>query len=146
MLVQNYARRNRGFLPHEDNGDTKPPFGCGWYKVLPTRRIPQEIFHCPAEFNLESRSYKMNSNLEDKDTPFALRNRLQPRSLVLFFDGRIGRGLTKSPKGSWKSADNRHPDGTHYLTVSGSVHSYDSETGSSGWEDAGDVQWKPVSK
>lgn len=145
MLVQNYARRNSGRLPHEDNGDSRPPFGYGWYKLLPTKRIPQELFHCPAEINPTSRSYKMNSNLEDGKTPFARLYSLAPSSLVLFFDGRVNnRGVVKSPKGSWKSADNRHPDGMHYLTISGSVHAHDSDTGSAGWEGPAGIQWLPA--
>jgi len=145
FLVFMYAKRNKGLLPHEDNGNSSPPHGCAWYRVLPGKTSVPELFHCPTVDDLESRSYKMNSFLEDGPNPFVSLARLKPSNLVLFFDGRVeNRGVRKMPKGTWAIADNRHPDGTHYLTLSGEVNSYDSGTGSAGWNGPGHVKWKPT--
>jgi prepilin-type N-terminal cleavage/methylation domain-containing protein len=144
MIVTTYTRRNKGYLPHEDNGDTRPPKGCGWSKVLPRRRDVPDLFRCPSVDDLEAKSYKMNSLLETEKMPFVLLNRLRPRNLVLFFDGRVdNKGVRRMPKGKWGMASNRHPDGTHFVNIMGEVHSYDSDTGEEKWEGPGDISWEP---
>ena len=65
-----YANDHADTLPHEDNGDTRPPFGSGWYIVLKpyvdadADHGRDTVFVCPgARHCPDCFSYKMYSRL-----------------------------------------------------------------------------------
>lgn len=131
-------------LPHEDAGDSVPPFGCAWYQHLPYHGKHRLATQCPTSEDPGAFSYKMNSLLEDEATPFASLSRLRPSSLVLLFDARVEpKGVRLSPKGTWALADSRHPDGAHLLMTTGEVLAHD---GGTPWTDEGPFKWNPVQR
>lgn len=144
-----YAAQYGGRLPHEDNGETLPPFGCGWDVALVPLAGDERLFGCPAEpFDPQARSYKMNSLLEEEDRWFlpvaAVR---RPAETPLLFDGRTDNpGLRKLPKGTWSSAARRHAGATNILFIDGHVEPHEAPPGAVGWPDPGPFHWRPFQK
>lgn len=144
-----YASQYGGLLPHEDNGDTLPPFGCGWDKVLVPVAGDERLFGCPAEpFAPEVRSYKMNSLLEEEGRWFFQTGAArQPAATILLFDGRTENpGVRKLPKGTWSLAARRHAGATNLLFIDGHVESHEPAGGGSGWPGPGPYRWRPFQK
>lgn len=138
-----YAERFGGFLPHEDDGDTLPPFGCGWTRALLPFAGDDRIFSCPtAAVDPEARSYKMNSLLETADRHFFPLARVpNPAATVLLFDGRVDNpGVRRLPKGTWSVAANRHPGGTNLLFLDGHVEGF--LPPGLVWEGPGPFRWR----
>ncbi len=150
IAFQGYAADFDGFLPHEDNGDTLPPFGCGWYEVLTPylgRRAPSlDCRQCPSlSVDPSWRSYKMNGLLEEGAVVFRSLDSIRDSArTVLAFDGRVDNaGLRSLPKGDWDSAAPRHGEGTGCLFCDGHVAWLKARFDASGWASAGQATWRP---
>ena len=150
LAFTTYAADFDDFLPHEDNGDSQPPFGCGWYEVLTPYLGPQgrqgDCRQCPAlSVNPSWRSYKMNSLLEEGAADFIpLSGIPDPARTPLAFDGRVDNaGLRTLPKGDWDSAASRHGPGTCLLFCDGHVAWLPARFDGAGWDGPGDVDWRP---
>ncbi len=146
-----YSDNWRGAFPHEDRGETEPPFNCCWFDVLDTYLVPSENLHavkqCPVLFERkEWHSLKMNSLLEEGSTPFyVLGSGADEAGTVLLFDGRVdSTGTRAQPKGTWASAAFPHSGRTNVLFLDGHVVSVAPPSGSSkGWSGPGSVRWEP---
>jgi prepilin-type processing-associated H-X9-DG protein len=149
MAAEMYVQNNRGFIPHEDAGSSKPPHGCAWYDVLtPYLRCdePDEVKQCPAvEADPSWHTYKMNSLLETEEAPFyRLGSSRFECSMVFLFDGRVdSSGVRYQVKGTWNSAASRHMGSTTLLFLDGHVSSYASVRDASGWLGPGPFFWDP---
>jgi prepilin-type N-terminal cleavage/methylation domain-containing protein len=98
-----YTTDFHGTYPHEDNGNTRPPFGSGWYIVLREYTDDRKALICPSAQNSpEYYSYKMNSRLESEHSPFFRAGTcFDPARTVLVFDGRIdNRGGAQGSQGN----------------------------------------------
>ncbi len=140
-----YTNDYNGTYPHEDNGESRPPFNSGWYLVLKPYVNEDEIFLCPAVKNYpEYYSYKMNSKLETERRPFfRIRNALQSSTTVLVFDGRIDNvGVRKAPKGTWNMISNRHKGKANILFLDNHVELVERECDRAGWADDGGLNWE----
>ena len=146
LALLGYASANDDLLPHEDNGDTQPPFGCGWYEVLDATPGDRRCLQC-AGLSVDPtwRSYKMNSLLEEGGMDFrSLGSIADPSRTLLAFDGRIDNaGVRRLPKGTWDLAAPRHGEGTTCLFCDGHVAWRPSCFDASGWDGPGDVVWEP---
>jgi prepilin-type N-terminal cleavage/methylation domain-containing protein/prepilin-type processing-associated H-X9-DG protein len=110
--------------PHEDRGDSRPPFGCGWDEVLDPYLGDRRMYRCPSfEDRPDHRSYKMNSLLEDDADPFLSPAAVgRPARTVLLFDGKVDNfGVRRLPKGTWVLLDPRHRGWAHLLFADGHV-------------------------
>ncbi len=140
-----YQAQSGGFLPHEDNGETLPPFGCGWDTVLVSLAGDERLFGCPAEpFEPEVRSYKMNSLLEEGDRWFLPVSMVcDPAGTVLLFDGRVDNpGLRRLPKGTWNAAARRHQDQTNLLFIDGHAEGFSPPGSGPAWDGPGPFRWR----
>ena len=150
MAFLAYAGDFDDLLPHEDNGDTQPPFGCGWYEVLTPYLGPRgkqgDCRQCPAlSVSPSWRSYKMNSLLEEGPVDFITLSGIEDPALTpLAFDGRVDNaGVRMSPKGDWDSAASRHGAGTCLLFCDGHVAWLPARFDGAGWDGPGAVSWNP---
>lgn len=144
-----YTVESGGFIPHEDNGDTKPPFGSGWYVVLRDYSDEDTVFHCPSEPGKKNYfSYKMNSKLETEAQPFYnIDGAEKTAQTVLLFDGRIdNRGVRSAPKGTWNMVSGRHGTSANILFLDNHVESLIRAFDDAGWKDEGDLIWEPLQK
>jgi len=145
-----YAAEFDDLLPHEDNGDTLPPFGCGWQEVLTPYLGPRsrqaDCRQCPSlSVDPSWRSYKMNSLLEEDSVDFLCLTSIPDAARTpLAFDGRVDNaGVRLSPKGDWDSAASRHGSGTSLLFCDGHVAWLPARFDTSGWDGPGAVAWRP---
>lgn len=141
-----YAAQHDDLLPHEDDGDSLPPFGCGWYEVLDATLGDRRCLQCPGlTVDPSWRSYKMNALLEEGPVHFlSLSSVENPSRTVLAFDGRIDNaGVRRQPKGDWDMAASRHGSGTSVLFCDGRVQWVKGRFDTAGWQDAGGLAWRP---
>lgn len=141
MAFLAYTSDADGFLPHEDNGDSLPPFGCGWFEVLDTA-----CRQCPGIRGQASwRSYKMNSLLEEGSVAFLNLNSVaEPSRTVLAFDGRTeNAGVRSLPKGTWEMAAPRHGTGTTVVFCDGHAAWVRARFDASGWDGPNGLEWSP---
>jgi prepilin-type processing-associated H-X9-DG protein len=146
---QIYAADNRSFLPHEDNGDSRPPYDAGWYVVLKPQLNEPRAFLCPNEYD-QPRYYsiKMNSLLETEERPFfSITWEHNAAQTVLLFDGRINNaGVRLAPKGTWNMVSERHRGTANIiftdLHAEGVIRPFDD----AGWEDEGGLVWDPTQR
>lgn len=147
LAFELYAQRSGGLYPHEDDGDSLPPFGSGWKKVLlPLAGNDDRMMRCPkAEGDALAASYKMNSLLEEGDTPFFVPGRARdPARTPLLFDGRIENpGVRRLTKGAWPMAAGRHRGATNILFLDGHVEPFEHPRARAGWPDPGPFKWWP---
>ncbi len=151
---QMYSSDYDGYLPHEDAGASSPPTGSGWYEVL-VDYLPggfsgdESVLQCPSvgreAVKKKWRSYKMNSLLEDDETPFYRVGGCAPESrTILLFDARVdNRGVCYQSKGTWKSACARHDGRTNLLFLDFHVSSYAPPTNGCRWLGEGGFVWDP---
>lgn len=143
---QMYYNNNNCTLPHEDNGDTRPPFGCGWYIVLKKYVDKDTVFICPAASDKPDYfSYKMNSLLETEEYPFFVITRGNAASnTVLLLDGRIdNKGVRRQPKGTCNMVSDRHGEGANFLFLDMHCELVQNTFDNAGWEDEGGLVWDP---
>jgi len=141
-----YSTTYDGLIPHEDNGDTRPPFGCGWYVVLKAYTDDDGVFFCPAARRKKDFfSYKMNSLLEDGKHPFfPVDGSPAPSRTVLLFDGRIDNaGVRHAPKGTWNMVSDRHGAAAGLLFLDTHAEKVIREFDEAGWKDEGGFVWNP---
>ncbi|PCJ59773.1 MAG: hypothetical protein COA79_10230 [Planctomycetota bacterium] len=159
-----YAIDNENFLPHEDNGSTKPPHGSVWYNsLLPylgenekVKRYRQDegYEYLSNEMVATVFSYKMNSRLEDykgtkafTSAPFRdLSTVPSPGQTVLLFDGRTDRRpYMYQSFGTFTSIDDRHDGKTMILFLDWSVkyHKNEMNEKKGGWINPGYLIWDP---
>jgi prepilin-type N-terminal cleavage/methylation domain-containing protein len=141
-----YSIDHNANIPHEDNGSSDPPFGCGWYIVLKDYIGEDGIFICPVERKTpQYRSYKMNSLLESTANPFFnVATMLPPSDTVLLFDGRIDNsGVRYSPKGTWNMVSNRHRLFPNFLFIDTHVEHIQNKFDTAGWVNGGNLTWNP---
>ena len=146
LAFLSYASDSGGLLPHEDNGDGQPPYGCGWFEVLPAYLGGQECRQCGGlSVNPSWRSVKMNSLLEEGAVDFlGLAEVGDASRTVLAFDGRVeNQGVRMLPKGDWDSAAPRHGAGTLCLFCDGGVRFVPARFDAAGWTDANGILWRP---
>ena len=146
LALLGYASVHDDFLPHEDNGDTQPPFSCGWYEVLDATLGDRRCLQCGSlSVDPTWRSYKMNSLLEEGGMDFRNLGSIEdPSRTVLAFDGRVDNpGVRRLPKGTWDLAAPRHGEGTVCLFCDGHVAWISSRFDTAGWADPGSLVWRP---
>jgi prepilin-type N-terminal cleavage/methylation domain-containing protein/prepilin-type processing-associated H-X9-DG protein len=131
MAFHLYTQDYNDLLPHEDDGDSQPPYGCGWFdRIDPYLYLSDnytKLKQCPSFSGdiTEYHSYKMNSLLESdalpNPTPF--RNILtipEPSKTVLLFDSIINTQI----KGQLGSLIDRHNSGTNILFIDCHINWY----------------------
>jgi len=144
-----YSVEFRGLIPHEDNGDTQPPFDCGWYITIKDYSDNDTVFLCPSALRYKDYfSYKMNSKLEsEKDPFFNIEKGTNLGQTILLFDGRIdNQGVRKAPKGTWNMVSDRHGTSANILFLDNHVESVMREFDEAGWKDESGFIWEPEVK
>ncbi|MFC1479607.1 type II secretion system protein, partial [Planctomycetota bacterium] len=142
-----YAIEFAGAIPHEDNGDTQPPFDCGWYILIKEYSDNDTVFLCPSEIHEKKYfSYKMNSKLETEKKPFFDIDRgCKLGQTILVFDGRIdNKGVRSAPKGTWNMVSDRHGKPSNILFLDNHVESVIREFDAAGWTDKNGLIWDPI--
>lgn len=137
-----YADDHGGLLPHEDDGDGFPPYGCGWFSVLGGSALRQ----CPGlSVDPTWRTYKMNALLEEGPVSFLpVEAVAEPSATVLAFDGRVDNaGVRFLAKGDWDSAARRHGNGTSCLFCDGHVERRRARFDAAGWDGPNGLVWSP---
>ena len=94
MAFLMYTQDYDNLLPHEDAGDTQPPYDCDWFTVLDPYLDQKDysiVKQCPSfKGNITVyHSYKMNSKLEEAPVDFRPVDSIsEPSRTVLLFCGR----------------------------------------------------------
>lgn len=131
MAFHLYTQDYNDLLPHEDDGDAQPPYGCGWFDGIDPYLYPSDNYtkvkQCPSFPGdiTEYHSYKMNSLLESdaQPNPTPFRNILtipEPSRTVLLFDSIINNQI----KGQLGSLIDRHNSGTNILFIDCHINWY----------------------